>query len=110
MVLSSPLLSATATEGQDRVVLALHGEIDAATEGILTREVDAALAQRPATVVLDLGEVTFFGVRALSALIAARQAAVLQGCRLELCSLPPMAKRVIAAAGTSGLIETADAV
>jgi anti-anti-sigma factor len=104
MAPSSPLLSVSATDGPMGLVLAFRGEIDLATESIVTQQVEAALAQRPPSLVLDLGRVTFFGARALSAVIEARQAAVDNGCRLELRSLSPIIKRVIIAGGAAELL------
>lgn len=99
MASTSPLLSVSVTDSPHRVLLALHGEIDLATAPTLTHHIETALARRPATLVLDLAEVTFFGAQALNTVIAAQQAAAANDCRLELRSLPAIAKRVILASG-----------
>lgn len=105
---SSPILSVSATEDPSGPVLALHGEIDLATEAIVMREVAAALARRPERVVLDLGAVTFLDVRGLGTMIEASWTAGLAGCRLELRSLPPIAERLIAAGGVGDLLDVTD--
>jgi len=55
----------------DATVLVVSGEVDMAGAPQLTAELDRCLAQRPATLVLDLTEVSFFGSAGLHTLAAA---------------------------------------
>lgn len=54
-------------------VLAVSGEIDMVTGPGLQKELSSALDEHPATLVVDLTDVTFFASSGLSALVAAYQ-------------------------------------
>jgi anti-sigma B factor antagonist len=77
-------LSYSHTRLGDTVVLDLRGEIDLATGDDLTAQLDRALADLPALLVVDLSAVDFLGSAGLSALIVARDSAERQGTRISL--------------------------
>lgn len=74
----------TGRDGDRVLVVHLHGEFDEATGVNMAELVQQALAQRPATLVLDLTEVAFFGSAALSVLVDTRRRAEEAGIVLGL--------------------------
>ncbi|MEO6083967.1 MAG: STAS domain-containing protein [Umezawaea sp.] len=75
--------SPTETEvGSDDVaVLALSGEIDAATAGATRARTLAAIDAHPAALVLDLSAVDFFGSNGIAIVLETAQRAELRGIR-----------------------------
>lgn len=100
----SPLLSVSTTVRPHQVVLTVRGEIDPSTDPLLNRHIAEALARRPPVMVLDMRDVTFFGARALSIVLAAWRAAVQMDCQLVLRGLSATARRVVEAGGASGVL------
>jgi anti-anti-sigma factor len=84
------------TSRPDRATLSIEvtGEIDLHTSGDLQRAALADLDPEPGLVILDLRQVTFFGVSAIAALITIRDA--VDGRGGHLCVYPsPAVQRVL---------------
>lgn len=75
------LLSVTARNEGQCVVLAVHGEADPTTCPLL-RDQLVAHVRSARHLIVDLGGVSFFGAAGLTVLVVAREAALLAGCRL----------------------------
>jgi anti-anti-sigma factor len=58
---------------EDCIVLSLQGEFDLAGEPLFMRELDAAEAEHPRRLVIDLSELTFIDSTGLWALLRARE-------------------------------------
>ena len=74
-------------------------ELDLATTPALRVTVENALAARPQTLALDLGDCPFAGVDALHALVELTEAARRQGTTLVLVGLRPILRRAISLVG-----------
>lgn len=76
-----------ATAGtDDTIVLRLQGELDMATAPGLGRTLDTAIGTGPATIALDLRELTFVDSTGIRVLITACRQAGKAGCRFVLRS------------------------
>jgi anti-sigma B factor antagonist len=82
-------------EGEGRVVVSMHGELDLASAPELQRELVALVGRPVGTLTLDLGGVTFLDSSGLGALYRARQAADEQGVSLRLEAVPDHVRRVL---------------
>lgn len=71
------MLQTAVHDDGDRVVIAVAGEIDMATEAQLREPIDAALEQQPAPteITIDLAEVTFLDSAGIRALLVSHQRA-----------------------------------
>ncbi len=79
------LLNVTIADGDERgVVIAVSGEVDLHTGGVLRRAVDSVLTGRPRLIVLDFSAVDFFSSAGLSTLVDLRRATELRGIALRL--------------------------
>jgi anti-anti-sigma factor len=79
------LLGVTIADGDERgVVIAVSGEVDLHTGGILRRAVDSVLTGHPRLIVLDFSEVDFFSSAGLSTLVDLRRATDLRCIALRL--------------------------
>jgi anti-sigma B factor antagonist len=96
----------TRVEGHDGVaVMALSGELDMAAAPIL-RENLARLEDRgAATIMLDLGEVTFIDSTGVHEFVEARSRAQDNGHRLRLSGASPAARRLFELTGTRFLLD-----
>jgi anti-sigma B factor antagonist len=75
-----PLALSTIT-APDAVTVHLHGEIDAATAGILADHLQDALRRSPACLRVDMTGVTFCDSSGFRVLVTTAEAAGQQGCR-----------------------------
>ena len=91
-----------ATTGAAGVVHAA-GELDLATAPRLRARLLGALERHPAGVVVDLSRVTFADCRAVAALVAARNRALVLSRPLALRGTPPKMARLLKATGTHAL-------
>jgi anti-sigma B factor antagonist len=80
-------------------IVALTGEIDLHTAPRLTGAVDAALAEDPVRVVLDMRGVTFCDSRGLGTLVILARAAARSRAVLVLANLGDFLKRLLAVSG-----------
>jgi anti-anti-sigma factor len=83
--------------------VAVVGEVDLATAHLLRdRLLDVLREQAPAVVDVDLAGVTFLDCTALSALVAARNAAVHAECQVRVSRPQPIVRRVLEVTGLLG--------
>ncbi len=94
-------LSVATSAADGRTVLRLDGELDIATLPELTTCAHLALREGPEELVLDLGDLTFFGSAGVTALIEIDDAARLAGCRVTVVRVPAMALRVLTIVGVT---------
>ena len=83
----------------NETIVELTGEIDLQTAPRLTGAVDAALAEDPARVVLDMGGVTFCDSRGLGTLVVLSRAATRSRAVLVLANLGDFLQRLLAVSG-----------
>jgi anti-sigma B factor antagonist len=83
----------------NETIVALTGEIDLHTAPRLTAAVDAALAEDPVHVVLDMSGVTFCDSRGLGTLVILARAAARSRAVLILANLGDFLKRLLAVSG-----------
>jgi anti-sigma B factor antagonist len=91
------------TESGETVVVA-SGEIDIATAPDFSRALDAALAARPAVLVIDLAMVEFIDSSGLNAMLQANHASG-DDVRLVLQSPSDACRRVLKATGLDDVLE-----
>ena len=84
---------------------ALAGVLDLTTEPRVRRALMQALAQRPRTLVIDLGDVTFIDSTGLRALLSARNRASTTGTRVVLARVAPAVERTLEIANLVGFFE-----
>ncbi len=82
-------------QDDDRVVVALKGELDLAVAPALQRELLALMGPPVSTMTIDLGALSFMDSSGLGALYRARQAADAHGITLRLVSVPDHVIRVL---------------
>src|ERR1700743_1597669 len=70
-----PMLHVEVVEDGRSVTVAVHGEVDIATVGVLDAGVRHGLRRKPEQLSLDLSDVSFFGAAGLHALLAAQREA-----------------------------------
>lgn len=86
------------------VAITMTGELDSGTVPELRDAVAAALATRPARVLVDAGGVTFADSVALGALVAAHDSAQVVGATLELTNVGPFLHHLLLVTGLSRLL------
>jgi anti-sigma B factor antagonist len=87
--------------GPDRVVLALHGELDLLGAPLLEEQIEKVEADTPATVVLDLQELQFVDSAGLRVILAAHERSRRQGKQFALTRGSEQVQRLFAIAGVS---------
>lgn len=83
----------------NETIVELTGEIDLQTAPRLSGAVDAALAEDPARVVLDMGGVTFCDSRGLGTLVVLSRAATRSRAVLVLANLGDFLQRLLTVSG-----------
>ena len=83
----------------NETIVALTGEIDLQTAPRLSGAVDAALAEDPVRVVLDMGGVTFCDSRGLGTLVVLSRAATRSRAVLVLANLGDFLQRLLSVSG-----------
>ena len=78
-------------------LLAVGGEVDVATAGVLAREIETALGRNAEAVVVDLSAVALFAVEGVRVLLDADRRARARGCRLVVIAGAGAARRVLLA-------------
>ena len=89
-------------------VITVSGELDLSTVHLLDEIIGHLVQERPARVVLDTADVTFFCADGLRALIRARDAVAAAGGQLMLRNPSPAALRVFTITQTAHLFELDD--
>jgi anti-sigma B factor antagonist len=87
-------LSITMDTSDHQVVIAVKGEIDAATADTLERALTATHSITCRTVVVDLAEVSFIDSSGLHALLIGRRDLARDDVRLVICNPQPQAQRL----------------
>jgi anti-anti-sigma factor len=82
--------------GRTTRTLSVLGELDVASEGALCAAIDAAMADAPETVVLDLSEAQFLDSAAVRCVHRAHVEAGARSVRLEVVAAPGPVHRVFA--------------
>lgn len=87
------------------VVLSVRGEVDHANAGELRTTIESVLmSQRPHTIRVDLGLVTFIDSGAIGSLVAAHRVARAGGAGLVVSNASPFVGRQLAVAGVADLL------
>lgn len=93
------------TRADDRLTVAVLGEIDIATAPLLSQALHAALADGVSRVVADFRGVTFCDVSGLNALLRARRAARARGHSLHVTEVTsPQVRKLFEMTGTTEMI------
>ncbi|WP_280403282.1 STAS domain-containing protein [Nocardia brasiliensis] len=102
-------LRVSLTAPSDTVTLcALAGEVDFYTAELFRSRLTDALGNAASTLVIDLSQVTFFGVAGLQVLLEARTWAEHIDRRIRLVTGPRCVNRLLAAAGDDADFDTTD--
>jgi anti-sigma B factor antagonist len=109
-VSGSDPLSYSLSQGSGYVVVAVAGEIDAATECAFRDALASALARGQPRVVVDLAGVTFMGSTGIGVLMGARRVLAGQGGSLVLAGPRGMVAQVLSLTGVSRVIPVAGTV
>lgn len=91
---------------RDTVVVSVSGELDEMRTPRLDELLTSRLKAAVDTVVLDLSQVSFLGVEALSLLTRAHRHAQARGVALRLVTGPPTVQRALRAGGLDEHLET----
>jgi anti-anti-sigma factor len=89
---------------ESETVVVASGEIDIATAADFSRTLDAAMAARPAVLVIDLAMVEFIDSSGLNAVLQANQASG-DDVRLVLQSPSDACRRILKATGLDDVLE-----
>ena len=92
-------LTATVVPHGTVTVVRLSGELDLATEDVLTAVTDPVLSTAARIVRLDLTELTFCDVRGLAAILRLRARVVADERRLVLTGVSPALRRLLQVTG-----------
>ena len=103
-------LSCTEARHDDRVEVAIVGELNFATAGSLVAMVERGLATRTAHLVPDLGGVPFSNSSGLAALVKIRRMCDDSGCELRLCRLGGSVVGVLSRTGLYAYLNVTQAV
>lgn len=96
-------LSVEVRTGQvGEVVIVVGGELQQSTVAAFRQAVTEALAAHPASLVIDLTQITFMDSSGLSSLVGARHAGDRVDCRVSLSGVSPTLRRTL---HTTGLTE-----
>jgi stage II sporulation protein AA (anti-sigma F factor antagonist) len=99
-------LSVTVNVAPDgAVVLSVRGEVDHANAGELRTSIESVLnTQRPHTIRVDLGLVTFIDSGGIGSLVGAHRMAQAGGAGLVITNVSPFVGRQLTVAGVSDLL------
>ncbi|HMJ35238.1 MAG TPA: STAS domain-containing protein [Baekduia sp.] len=100
----------TITVGRHRetVTVALAGELDLASAPLLGDHLTAVREERPGTLMLDLGEVTFMDSSGVVLLLSASRHCERDGVTLVISHVPPAARRVLEVCGVVAALPLAE--
>lgn len=96
------------TSAEGAAVLAVAGELELSTAGLLTLEVEQALTQRPAELVLDLRKVGLIDSTGVGALLGVRRRCARIGARLILVVADGPVQRFIRRLHLDALFDVVD--
>jgi anti-anti-sigma factor len=89
-------------------VLSVSGELDLASSPMLEEQVERAVAQAPALVIIDLRQLEFMDSTGLSVLIRAHQRAQEQGHRLAIVNGSRQVRRLLSLTGVADRLTIVD--
>jgi anti-anti-sigma factor len=101
-------LTITVGRHRETVTVALTGELDLGSAGLLRDHLAALQEDRPATLVLDLGDVTFMDSSGVALLLSLWRRCRRDGVTLMIARLSPAVRRVLELCGVAGLLPIAD--
>jgi anti-sigma B factor antagonist len=87
---------------RDKVVLALHGELDLVGAPLLQSEIDGDVVDGAALVVLDLEDIQFIDSSGLRVILSAHERARERGQDFAVTPGSPQVQRLLSIAGVSG--------
>lgn len=87
---------------QDRIVLALHGELDLVGAPLLQSEIEAAAVEQAPMIVLDLEDLQFIDSSGLRVILSAHERARERGQTFALTRGSQQVQRLLSIAGVSG--------
>lgn len=88
-------------QGEDRVVLGLHGELDLLGAPMLEEEIAKVEADAPTILVLDLGDLQFVDSAGLRVILAAHERSRREGREFALTQGSDQVQRLFTIAGVS---------
>lgn len=88
-------------QGEDRVVLGLHGELDLLGAPMLEEEIAKVEASAPTILVLDLGDLQFVDSAGLRVILAAHERSRREGKEFALTQGSDQVQRLFTIAGVS---------
>ncbi len=94
--------------GDEMVVVAFRGEFDLAAERTASAALEEAFAAEPASIVVDLRELSFMDSSGIHCLIRAKSLADTRGMELALLNGSGPAQRVFRLAGVDDRLEVVD--
>lgn len=92
-------LVVSAVHGEEGIRLAVAGEVDVISAGQFREYLSGALELRPASLVVDLGDVTFLDSAGLSALVYAHNRARDEGTAFAVVHPRPQVRRLLDVTG-----------
>ena len=101
MAIAGEHLRVDVHQGEDRVVLGLHGELDLLGAPMLEEEIAKAEADAPTTMVLDLRDLQFVDSAGLRVILAAHERARREGKEFALTQGSEQVQRLFTIAGVS---------
>jgi anti-sigma B factor antagonist len=93
-------------QAPDRIVLALHGELDLVSAPRLQSAIESDTIDAAEIVVLDLDDVHFIDSTGLRVLLAAHERTAESGQRLAVTPGSPQVQRLLSIAGVNGHLQT----
>jgi stage II sporulation protein AA (anti-sigma F factor antagonist) len=102
-----PLFHVERRDGDDEVLLLLHGELDISSSGRFARELLEAERGEPALLVLDAADLAFMDVAGLRVILEAARRARKRGSHLSVINPSPPIRRLFE---LTGIDHTADVV
>jgi anti-sigma B factor antagonist len=99
---ATPYLRVRQAQTADTLTLAVEGEVDLESSGVLAQAIDEGVHRKPAELVIDLTAVSFLDAAGAGVLIDGRQLASEQRIHYRIAGVPRIARRVLEAIGMYG--------
>ena len=96
-----PRLSVASEQESDAVSLRVGGELDLATCPVLSEEVESVFVGDPATILVDLCDVTFIDSRGIAVLLATLTRCEAEGRELRVTTASNQVRRVLELTGVA---------
>lgn len=98
--LAKPIMTLALGGAGPAPLITVRGEVDMSTAHLISELAEHVIARRPARLILDLSQVTFFSAHGISALLQAEHAATCADVTLVLREAAPCVTYLLAATGT----------